>query len=31
MTVEDGLVFARQHIPVAGGGGITRGGLEFAP
>ena len=31
MTVEDSLVFARQHVPVASGRGITRGGLKFAP
>ena len=31
VTVEDGLVLPRQQIPVAGGGGGTRGGLEFVP
>ena len=31
VAVEDGLVLSREDIPVAGGGGVTRGGLELAP
>ena len=31
VTVEDGLVLAGEHVPVAGGGGVASGGLELAP
>ena len=30
VTVEHGLVLAREHVPVARGRGTTRGGLKFA-